>query len=78
MVNSIIYLREVDKEGNLVWHDSNTPEFQKLVISEAPSTSKKRPRVAAPNFDEEAKPSNQLQSMLNQLQIHLDSKFEAI
>ena len=51
---------------------------KKMAKSEASSTSSKCSRIAAPDIDEEAETSNQLDFMLNQLQIHLDSKFEAI
>ena len=41
-------------------------------------TSKKRPRVVAPETDEVAEPSNQLQSLFSQLQITMDRKLTAV
>ena len=46
---------------------------------EAPSTSKKRSRIAPPpDKDDEAENATTFQSMLNQLQVHLDGQFGAV
>ena len=49
-----------------------------MAENEVPSTSKKRTWIQAPEEGEEAEPSNSLLSILNKVQVHLDSKFEAI
>ena len=77
-VKGSTYWREVDKQGNTIWRTSDAPAFRKLAESEAPSTSKKRPRIVAPEPDEAAEPSTQLQPFLSQLQITLDRKLTAV
>ena len=49
-----------------------------MAENEVPSTFKKHTWIQAPEEGKEAKPSNFLLSMLNQVQVHLDSKLEAI